>query len=126
MAPRLCSIPQPISILHHKNRIHIDDHPHAAPAEYPILSVDQMTQHLVQGTGLRRFQKQLPAKAFVQAGQRGLDRAQYIDPLGAAGAEVTVETKAVTLSSEPPTPIRVAFFKGPDGEIVEFFEDDVT
>jgi glyoxylase I family protein len=44
----------------------------------------------------------------------------------AAGAEVTVEPKDVELSSDPPTPIRVAFCKGPDGELIEFFQDEVT
>ena len=44
----------------------------------------------------------------------------------AAGAEVTVETRDVTLSSEPPLQIRIAFFKGPDGELIELFQDDVT
>jgi glyoxylase I family protein len=43
-----------------------------------------------------------------------------------AGAEVTVETRDVTLSTEPPIQIRIAFFKGPDGELVEFFEDEHT
>ena len=43
-----------------------------------------------------------------------------------AGAEVTVETRDVTLSSEPPIPIRIAFFKGPDGELIELFQDDHT
>jgi glyoxylase I family protein len=43
-----------------------------------------------------------------------------------AGAEVTVEARDVTLSSDPPLQIRIAFFKGPDGELVELFEDDQT
>ena len=43
-----------------------------------------------------------------------------------AGAEVTVETRDVTLSSEPSIPIRIAFFKGPDGELIELFQDDHT
>jgi len=43
-----------------------------------------------------------------------------------AGAEVTVEPRDVTLSNDPPLQIRVAFFKGPDGELVELFEDDQT
>lgn len=43
-----------------------------------------------------------------------------------AGAEVTVETRDVTLSNEPPMKIRIAFFKGPDGELIEFFEDEHT
>lgn len=43
-----------------------------------------------------------------------------------AGAEVTVEAKDVTLSSDPPLQIRIAFFKGLDGELIELFEDDQT
>jgi catechol 2,3-dioxygenase-like lactoylglutathione lyase family enzyme len=44
----------------------------------------------------------------------------------AAGVEVTVETRDVTLSSEPPLQLRIAFFKGPDGELIELFQDDQT
>ena len=43
-----------------------------------------------------------------------------------AGAEVTMETRDVNLSSEPPIPIRIAFFKGPDGELIELFQDEHT
>jgi glyoxylase I family protein len=43
-----------------------------------------------------------------------------------AGAEVTVEARDVTLTSDPPLQIRIAFFKGPDGELIELFEDDQT
>ena len=43
-----------------------------------------------------------------------------------AGAEVTVETRDVTISSEPPLRLRIAFFKGPDGELIELFQDDQT
>lgn len=43
-----------------------------------------------------------------------------------AGAEVTMEPRDVNLSSKPPIPIRIAFFKGPDGEIVELFQDKET
>ena len=43
-----------------------------------------------------------------------------------AGAEVTVEARDVTLSSDPPMQIRIAFFKGPDGELIELFENDQT
>lgn len=44
-----------------------------------------------------------------------------------AGMEVTVEPKSVDLQSTPgPTPIRIAFFKGPDGEVVEFFQNEKT
>ena len=45
----------------------------------------------------------------------------------AAGAEVTMEPKDLNLQSTPgPTPIRIAFCKGPDGEIVEFFQNELT
>lgn len=43
-----------------------------------------------------------------------------------AGAEVTTETRDVTLPGEPPLQIRIAFFKGPDGELIELFEDEQT
>lgn len=43
-----------------------------------------------------------------------------------AGAEVTVEAGDVVLSSDPPNPIRRAFCRGPDGELIEFFQDDRT
>jgi len=43
-----------------------------------------------------------------------------------ARAEVTVEAREVTLSSDPPMQIRIAFFKGLDGELIELFENDQT
>jgi glyoxylase I family protein len=43
-----------------------------------------------------------------------------------AGAEVTVEPRDVTLSSDPLIRIRIAFFKGPDDELIELFENDQT
>lgn len=44
-----------------------------------------------------------------------------------AGAVVTVEPKDVTIGSTPqPTPVRLAFCKGPDGEVIEFFQNEST
>jgi len=41
----------------------------------------------------------------------------------AAGAEVTTEPTTVPVDSKPnPMTIRLAFFKGPDGEVLEFFK----
>ena len=40
----------------------------------------------------------------------------------AAGAIVTVEPKDVILGVNPPTPVRIAFVKGLNGEIIEFFQ----
>lgn len=45
----------------------------------------------------------------------------------AAGAQITTEPKDVVIQSTPqPTPVRLAFCKGPDGEIIEFFQNDAT
>jgi glyoxylase I family protein len=44
----------------------------------------------------------------------------------AAGAQVTVEPRDVALPSDPPTPIRISFFKGPDGELIELFQNEAT
>ena len=43
----------------------------------------------------------------------------------AAGAEVTMEPKSLTISGSRDVPVRIAFFKGPNGEIVEFFENQI-
>jgi glyoxylase I family protein len=57
---------------------------------------------------------------------RADDCATALEAARAAGAEVTVETRDVNLSSKPPIPIRIAFFKGPDGEVIELFQDEKT
>ena len=44
----------------------------------------------------------------------------------ALGVEVTVESRDVNLPSDPPFPVRIAFFKGPDGEVIEFFQNELT
>ena len=43
----------------------------------------------------------------------------------AAGAEVTVEPKSIAVFGEPLIPVRLAFFKGPDGEICELFQNEI-
>jgi glyoxylase I family protein len=40
----------------------------------------------------------------------------------AAGAAAEIEPKNVILPSDPPTSIRIAFCKGFDGELIEFFQ----
>jgi len=50
-----------------------------------------------------------------------------LDRARAAGAVVTMESKDVLIQSTPgPTPVRIAFCKGPDGEIIEFFQNKAT
>jgi glyoxylase I family protein len=43
----------------------------------------------------------------------------------AAGAEVTVEPKSITIKGTREVPVRLAFFKGPDGEICELFQNEI-
>jgi len=43
----------------------------------------------------------------------------------AAGAQITVEPKTIAVFGEPKIPVRLAFFKGPDGEICELFQNEV-
>lgn len=44
-----------------------------------------------------------------------------------AGCKVTVEPKDVTIASQiGPVPLRLAFFKGPDGEVIELFRNELT
>lgn len=44
----------------------------------------------------------------------------------AAGAVITAESKDVVIASTPPTPVRIAFCTGPDGEVIEFFQNALT
>lgn len=44
----------------------------------------------------------------------------------AAGAVVTMEPKDVNIPSDPVLPVRIAFFKGPDGEVIELFQNELT
>ncbi len=45
----------------------------------------------------------------------------------AAGFKVTVPPKDVTIQGTPLTlPIRIAFVQGPDGEMIEFFQNTAT
>ena len=43
----------------------------------------------------------------------------------AAGAKSHIAPKDVILAGTPPVPVRLAFVRGLDGEIIEFFQNDV-
>jgi glyoxylase I family protein len=48
------------------------------------------------------------------------------EKIRAAGLEITMEPKELTIdSSAGPIPVKISFFKGPDGELVELFENNV-
>ncbi|MFN2132972.1 MAG: VOC family protein [Anaerolineae bacterium] len=67
-----------------------------------------------------------PGSIIVHFALRTTDCDQAIEAARAAGAEVTVEPRDVTLSADPPIPARIAFCKGPDGELIEFFQNEAT
>jgi glyoxylase I family protein len=44
-----------------------------------------------------------------------------------AGCEVTMEPTPIDIQArEQVVPVRIAFFKGPDGEVIEFFQNELT
>ena len=50
-----------------------------------------------------------------------------IERVRAAGMPITVEPKDVTIPSRPHAlPLRLAFFKGPGGEVFELFQNELT
>lgn len=50
------------------------------------------------------------------------DTRALLEKVRKAGMEITIEPKDVDIPSNPPMPVTLAFFKGPDGEIIEFFQ----
>ena len=50
------------------------------------------------------------------------DTKNTIARLAVAGVEVTMQSTDIRIESNPPLPVRIAFFKGPDGEILELFQ----
>lgn len=55
------------------------------------------------------------------------DCSAMLESVRAAGAEITMEPREITINSNTgPVPVKIAFFKGPDGEIIELFENQLT
>jgi len=54
---------------------------------------------------------------------RTADVDAVVERVRAAGAEVTMEPLSVDIPSDPPIPVRIAFFTGPDGEVVELLHE---
>ena len=68
-----------------------------------------------------------PEGAILHLALRTTDVDSAMEKARAAGAEITTEPKDVEIQSTPgPTPVRLAFCKGPDGEIIEFFQNELT
>jgi len=76
--------------------------------------------------GARRAAGEAPPDgAIIHFALRTRDCDAALERARAAGAEVTMEPKDLAVFGDPPIPIRIAFFKGPGGEIVELFQNEV-
>lgn len=54
------------------------------------------------------------------------DTAAMTEIVRAAGRPITMEPKEITIESTiGPVPVKISFFQGPDGELVEFFQNSV-
>ena len=74
--------------------------------------------------GKRTPGEPVPEGALLHYALRTEDCDGAIERARAAGAEVTVEPKSLDLPGDPPLPVRIAFCRGLDGEIIEFFQND--
>lgn len=63
-----------------------------------------------------------PEGAFFHIAFRSEDVDGAVKAAVEAGAVITVEPKDVVLQGNPPTPVRIAFVKGLNGESIEFFQ----
>ncbi|HEY5753483.1 MAG TPA: VOC family protein [Chthoniobacterales bacterium] len=69
-----------------------------------------------------------PDGAILHVAFRTDDTAALLERVRAAGYEVTEETRVVDIPSAEigVVPVKIAFFKGPTGEIIELFENQLT
>jgi len=74
--------------------------------------------------GKRAPGEPIPEGALLHFALRTANCDLAIERARAAGAEVTVEPKSLDLPGNPPVPVRIAFCKGLDGEIIEFFQNE--
>ncbi|MEX1118201.1 MAG: VOC family protein [Terrimicrobiaceae bacterium] len=77
------------------------------------------------------FEKPEPAPAaagtLLHFALRTDDCVAMLEKVRAAGMTVTMEPKEITIASTTgPVPVHIAFFVGPDGEIVELFESQLV
>jgi glyoxylase I family protein len=65
-----------------------------------------------------------PEGALLHLAFRTGDCDMALEAARAAGAVVTQEPKTVTIPAAKPAVVRIAFCKGPDGELIELFQSD--
>lgn len=64
-----------------------------------------------------------PEGHWLHLALRCTDTKSAIEKVRAAGYKVTMETADILIDSKPAKcPVRIAFFQGPDGEVIEFFQ----
>lgn len=54
------------------------------------------------------------------------DCSSALERARSAGVEIIKESTDLDLGSSPVTPVRIAFCKGPEGAIIEFFQNELT
>lgn len=64
----------------------------------------------------------LPEGAIKHIALNVNDTRTLFDKVKEYGMEILIEPKDVDIPSVPPMPVTLAFFKGPDGEILELFQ----
>ena len=68
-----------------------------------------------------------PEGVYLHIALRSDDPDAALERCRKAGREVTMEPTSLDIPSQPsPTPVRICFCKGPDGELIEFFKNDLT
>ena len=67
-----------------------------------------------------------PEGAILHFALRSDDPDTALERARAAGAAVTMEPTTITIAAKTPTPVRIAFCKGPDGEVIEFFRSEMV
>jgi len=71
------------------------------------------------GTG-----KRMPEGTLLHLAFKTVNCDLALEKARAAGAVVTQEPETVVIPSVPAATVRIAFCKGPDGEVIEFFQSD--
>jgi glyoxylase I family protein len=67
-----------------------------------------------------------PNGAIVHFALRSDECASALERARSAGAEIIKEPTDINLGSSPVTPVRIAFCRGPEGTIIEFFQNELT
>ena len=74
--------------------------------------------------GIERPNQEAPEGAILHYALRTSNCDAALERARRAGAVVTMEPKTVPVGGEPPRDFRIAFVRGLDGEVIEFFQND--